>query len=57
MVLALMSLAFALKPQLLSPQLGQFETHNFLKAIAIYFVGRAISEGNRPLFKRSIKKT
>lgn len=50
MVLSLLSLAFALKPQLLAPAIGPFESHNYLKAISVFCVGRAFSAGSAPLF-------
>ncbi len=50
MVVALMSLAFALKPQLLEPFLGPFESHNYLKAIALFCAARAGGIGNAQLF-------
>lgn len=52
MVLSLMSLAFALKPLQLTPFLGVFESHNYLKAIAMFCAGRAISSGNDLLFMK-----
>lgn len=51
MVIALMSLAFALKPQLMEPLLGRFESHNYLKAIALFCIARAVSSGHTRLFK------
>ena len=50
MVLSLMSLAFALKPQLLARIAEPFVTHNYLKAIAVFFAGKALSAGDTPLF-------
>ena len=52
MVMALMSLAFALKPQPLEPLLGSFESHNYLKAIALFCITRAIGSGSTQLFKK-----
>ncbi len=51
MVIALMSLAFALKPQLMEPLLGSFESHNYLKAIALFCIARAVSSGRARLFR------
>lgn len=52
MVMALMSLAFALKPQLMEPLLGSFESHNYLKAIALFCIARAVGSGGAQLFKK-----
>ncbi|ODS78088.1 MAG: hypothetical protein ABS46_17455 [Cytophagaceae bacterium SCN 52-12] len=52
MVVALMSLAFALKPQLTEPLLGSFESHNYLKAIALFCIARAVSSGGAQLFRK-----
>lgn len=52
MVVALMSLAFALKPQLMEPLLGSFESHNYLKAIALFCISRAVGSGSAQLFRK-----
>jgi len=52
MVISLISLAFALKPTQLIPFMGAFESHNYLKAIAMFCAGKAISSGNRLIFGR-----
>ncbi len=51
MVVALMLLAFALKPQLIEPLLGRFESHNYLKTIALFCIARAVRSGHARLFK------
>lgn len=50
MVISLMSLAFALKPMQLTPFLGVFESHNYLKALAMFCTGKAIASGNALIF-------
>jgi hypothetical protein len=55
MVAALLFLAFSLNPQVLTISLGQFEIHNFMKAAAIFSMGRALAAGRRPLFESRIK--
>lgn len=50
MVLALMALAFALKPQVLSSAFGPFDSQNYLKALSLFFMATAISSRNLPLF-------
>lgn len=52
MVIALMSLAFALKPQLMEPLIGRFESHNYLKAIALFCIARAVSSGRAQLLRK-----
>jgi hypothetical protein len=52
MILSLMSLAFALKPLLLAPLFTSFESHNYLKATAIFFIGLGISSDDAPLFSK-----